>query len=191
MPFQKISVDLKFSWNIQDLEAQFEPDIISKPTYSRPDGKPHWQLFPLSGIRFARNLHLNFEKEMSEVIDGLQQMQNMLRGSGLPESGLNIFLKHKQFKLQNCSIIKVMAGTSVSVHIDRERQFALNIGLKNSSSCTTYFHNSVDEPPETGFQMYDGSVYIFNTKKLHSVVSNMPADSGIDRYVITYTLVWG
>jgi hypothetical protein len=108
------------------------------------------------------------------------------------------FLDHK-LSLARLTIIRVDSDHAVGIHYDSTRNFAINIGLKNSNTCITNIYTGpvVLETPHTlkitdnnvkhTYRMSDGDVYLVNTKQPHEVVP-LHSESGKSRYIASYSL---
>lgn len=197
--FTKISTDIRFSWDIRELEKQFIGEVTDPSgdtrgrhlPYSDPLKRPHWQKFP-AGILFARNFSINFPKECMEVTETILNLQNELKKTPQENEIIKVFLNHR-VNSGSVNIIKVHAGTSVAPHDDVTRFVALNIGLSNSNSCETQIINTIDNRnfdhyDTESFIMNDGDAYLLKVTNSHRVNSLVTSDSGLNRYLITYTI---
>ena len=198
--FSKIATGLTFSWDIRELEKHFIDDVVDPLAkerkrhipYSDPQGRPHWQPFP-SGIAFARNFSFNFPKECAEVTDSIRRLQSELKNTEPDNAITKAFLEHR-INPNLVNVVKIYAGTSVKAHDDATRGVGLNIGLANSDSCETQIINIVDNDnfdrhEAESFIMNDGDVYLLKVENTHRVNSLVTKESGLDRYLITYTVV--
>lgn len=154
---------------------------------------PYWQYYPYTHTCFTRNFGVNFPKESIEVIEYLKKLQSTTKKEDIKDPVMfNTFIKHK-FDYKRVGLIKAVAGVDILPHKDNGRKFVINIGLKNSNTCTTYVADSFnnkdfwDLNPES-FTMEDGDAYILNVDKSHAVKSLVAAETKLDRYIVTYRL---
>ena len=190
----KVFDNFDLSWNTDVIESKIIETIVNplnpeKP-FSQVDGRPHWQFFPKTNIYFARNFYLNFRQESDEIIFKLNKIQQSLKHMH-KSILLDVFLKEK-FIPYNLTIIKILPNTSVYAHTDQARNFALNIGLKNSSNWTTVISHTLkasefDKHEQETYVLKDGQGLIVDIKFAHKVITTIPSLS--PRYVITYNFL--
>jgi hypothetical protein len=196
--FEKISTSFEISWDPEELLAGI--DVMSDENETKiirkNNNAPHWQYYPTTRVYFARNVNHAFTKQCKEVIEKLTIIQDKLKDHPVKSWMTESFLKHK-LTIDNIGIIKVASGISVDVHRDINRYFALNIGLKNSNTCTTHVYEGPiiektlinDTSIKHSFTMQDGDVFFVAVNSPHSVESNINKENNKDRYILTYTLL--
>ena len=189
--FVKISTGFTISWDINKIEEQFVNVEIPKGVqiHNDPLKRPHWQTYTSSTISFARNFFHNFPAECNEVAEQLRVIQQAAIAN---HQLIDKFLSHT-ISAENTGIIKVLAGDSVNAHCDITRNISINIGLKNSNAGTTFISNNKNieefwQQNLSSYTMQDGDVYLLQVENSHAVKSNVNKDSGLCRYVITYTM---
>lgn len=187
--FEKISTDFKISWDPEELlkgiEVISEQDGIVRKT----DKMSHWQYYPDTRVYFARNVNHAFTRQCKEVIEKLSIVQSNLKDYPVKSWMVEEFLKHK-LTIDNIGIIKIDSGVSVGSHRDVNRYFALNIGLKNSNTCTTHVYEGADDTSvKHSFTMEDGDVFFVAVNSLHSVESKIKKENNKNRYILTYTFL--
>ena len=199
--FKKTATGIKFSWDILELEKQFIGELMDGTdingryvSFSDPLKRPHWQRFP-RGILFARNFSINFPKECLEVANAIYKIQTELKKEESDDELSKIFLSHK-INPASVNIIKIIAGNTVPAHDDVTRALSLNIGLINSNSCETQIINTTDNlnfdhHDIKSFIMNDGDAYLLKVSNSHRINSLVTNDSGLDRYIISYTIAVG
>lgn len=190
----KVFDNFDLSWNTDVIESKIIETIVNplnpeKP-FSQVDGRPHWQFFPKTNIYFARNFYLNFRQESDEIIFKLNKIQQSLKHIH-KSILLDVFLKEK-FIPYNLTIIKILPNTDVYAHTDQARNFALNIGLKNSSNWTTVISHTLkasefDNHEQETYVLKDGQGLMVDIKFAHKVITTIPSSS--PRYVITYNFL--
>jgi hypothetical protein len=153
--------------------------------------EPYWQLYKATNTIFARNFNAIFPSLAKEVIDQLKILQSQARPEDFADLIFyNAFIDHK-FDFKKITLIKSLPGIDVKPHIDNGRFLAINIGLKNSNTCTTYISDSSAkngfwEGDLHSYTLEDNEVCIVNVDLTHAVKSNVTADSDQIRYLITY-----
>jgi len=194
VPFLKISNNFVISWDPEVMTESFT-EIIGKDNspFSNSAGTPHWQTYNI-GISFARNFYINFKKECSDIASQLIELQNTLRKDiTTPKSKLyDIFLKLKIYP-NYVNLIRIQSGINVLPHYDSTRNYAINIGLKNSNSCITYIttNSGTDaywDKPQYSYITSDGDVYLVAVKNAHAVKSLVEKNSKSNRYLVTYNI---
>jgi hypothetical protein len=193
--YQKIFSEFSVSWNIDELEREFETielDRYYRRPYSDPNNRTHWQHFS-SGIAFCRNFHLNFNKECIEVAEELKKHQRTISQSYRSDNRLILeFLRHN-IRPDRVNITKIMPTKHVGAHVDITRDICLNIGLKRSNKWDTLIQDTLTvenfEPEQAHrFVIDEGTGYLMSVKHVHSVACNDYSNQ-LPRYVITYNLL--
>jgi hypothetical protein len=195
VPFLKLSTNFVIPWDPEAMTESFAETIgKDKSPFSNSEGTPHWQTYNI-GISFARNFYINFNKECSDIASQLIELQHTLRkDTTTPESKLNdIFLKLK-INPRNVNLIRIQSGINVLPHYDSTRNYAINIGLKNSNSCKTYIttDSSTDaywDKHQYSYITSDGDVYLVAVKNAHTVKTLVEKHSKSNRYLITYNIL--
>jgi hypothetical protein len=123
----------------------------------------------------------------------LKQLQLSAKKEDFNNLDMYDCLVNHKFDYTRVQLIKAVAGVDTLPHIDNGRKYVINIGLKNSNTCTTYISNSSDKTEfwlqsPSAFTMQDNEAYLINTDKVHAVKSHTSLDSKLDRYLITYML---
>jgi hypothetical protein len=138
--FELLSKEIKLSWDPEELTKDFKA-ISDKNdnVVSLPNGEPHWQYFD-SGIYFSRNFNLAFPAQCKEIINTLTILQNNARSLTDNSYMMQLFAKHK-LSIDKVLLVKVASGQNVKLHFDSTRAHAINIGLKNSSTCLTHIYS--------------------------------------------------
>ena len=194
VPFLKISTNFVIPWDPEVMTASFT-EIIGKENspFSNSVGTPHWQTYKI-GISFSRNFYKNFKKECSEVANQLIELQNTLRKNTTTSKSklYDIFLKLK-IQHSNINLIRIKSGINVLPHYDSTRNYAINIGLKNSNSCITYIttDRSTDaywDKPQYSYITSDGDVYLVAVKNAHAVKTLVEKKDNSNRYLMTYNI---
>lgn len=194
VPFLKISTNFVIPWDPEVMTESFT-EIIGKDNspFSNSAGIPHWQTYNI-GISFARNFYINFKKECSEVANQLIELQNTLRkDTTTPNSKLyDIFLKLK-IQHSNINLIRTQSGINVLPHYDSTRNYAINIGLKNSNSCITYITtdsmtDAYWDKPQYSYITSDGDIYLVAVKNAHAVKTLVKKTDNSNRYLVTYNI---
>ena len=190
--FQLIEKDFRLSWDPEELTKNFSV-ISNKKTNIKDITEPFWEDFEEAEIYFARNLHLFYKKELIEAAVKIHIVRKKLELVN-PLSDMATDFLANNLNLANFTLIKVKANTSVKLHFDSTRKFALNVGLKNSDSCRTVIYDG-NKVPKTiinennkkySFTMKDGEVYLVNTTQPHEVQSLFNSDK--DRFLLSYSL---
>ena len=199
--FFKLTDHLKLDFNLDAMIAKFDGDRID-PTgknnyYSDPSGVLHWQYFTLTGpnVLFARNVYRNLKSESESIVHSLQNLQKYIDADSTIRENpmISEFLNH-QINPDRISLMKQTAGSDIAPHFDRNRRLTLNIGLRNANAGKTYVSDSSDESNFAtsdlqSYTMNDGDVYLLKTANVHSVKSLVTAESKLDRYIISYTIL--
>jgi len=203
--FELLSKEIKLSWDPEELTKDFKA-ISDKNdnVVSLPNGEPHWQYFD-NGIYFSRNFNLAFPAQCKEIINTLAVLQFSNRRRLLYRNNarslidnsymMQLFAKHT-LSIDKVLLVKVASGQNVELHFDSTRDYAINIGLKNSSTCLTHVysgdkieHSLINEKNvRHTFQMNDGDAYLIATCQPHAVESLISNNDNKDRYLISYCL---
>jgi hypothetical protein len=197
MLFKKVASNLKIAFDIEKIEKTFIEDQMSPSAkhlpFSHPSGKPHWQKFP-TNIKFARNINSTFPDEMQQLSHQLLMLQEQCRNDKILSEFpiVKIFNEH-QINSGAINFIKILPGSDVEAHCDKTRNLALNIGLKNSNSCSTYVIDGTDHinfwnNPTYSYTMNDGDAWLLSVKNAHALKSHVTLDSNIIRYILTYNI---
>lgn len=203
--FQKI-YNTKINLNADAIISKIEKTIVSQNLSvvtiikDNPDiwqyyklGTPFWQQYK-SGICFARNFYKFFPDECDIVVDTLKSIKNELHSNTTNTSDILSLFLNSTFIPIRVNLMKIPSGVIVEPHTDVNRSVCINIGLKNSNSAITYVseHQEKDfwNNPTDTYQMEDGDVYLLNVKKTHAVKYVATNASNLDRYIITYTLLF-
>jgi len=164
---------------------------LNSITKEIPWGEPNtddafWQLTPRN-LTPCRNFSKNFSKECQIVCSQLELLQNQYKFSS---NSLVLKFVKEQLDWKKLTIIRT-SDTIVTPHVDIGRHIAVNIGIKNSNTASTFISNSavIDnfwEQQLESFTMNDLDVYLVLVKNSHSV---KPLE-GISkyRYIFTYGL---
>lgn len=199
--FLKLTSDFNFNFDLEAIVSKFDGDRMD-PTatstnqniYNDPSGVLHWQYYPNSKIRFARNFYKNCKDECESIAHELKNLQRYYRLKNDKTNVLvNNFLEHNIVG-KNVGLMMQQSGVTVDPHIDRAREMALNIGLKNSNTGATYVSgttqiNNFYSLDLESYVMNDGDVYLLGTKYSHSVRSLVDSDSERNRYIVTYSMM--
>lgn len=136
------------------------------PTY------PFWLKYR-SGNYFAFNMG-----KIPEMVEMLDRTEAIFR-SVVP---MQYPISRKRIRLiKNSNLIKS--------HIDRERHTGINVGLRNSSSATTFICTNDNNDEESflknqmSFVTMEGCGYLFNAMQRHSVVG-----TDVHRYILSYSM---
>jgi len=198
--FYKFNSNLNLNWKDIDnifnsITLEFSNDVNSPKVYILNDtsNPTYWQYYPWTRTRFTRNFGRNFINESKEVINCLALLQSTAKKEDFEDLQMyNSLINHK-FDYKRVQLIKSVAGVDVLPHHDNGRKYVINIGLKNSNTCTTYISESRDTKEfwthnPKSFTMQDGEAFLINVDKFHAVKSLVDKDSNLDRYLITYML---
>lgn len=194
--FQKI-YNTKINLDADAIISKIQKTVISqniKGNVLQDDsGIAFWQQYK-SGICFARNFYISFPEECDIIAHTLANIKNELCSDNTkPSDILSLFLNSTIIP-KKVNLMKIPSGVIVEPHTDVNRSVCINIGLKNSNSAITYVseHQEKDfwNNPTDTYQMEDGDVYLLNVKKTHAVKYVATNASNLDRYIITYTLLF-
>ena len=131
-------------WNVEQITQDFETKksaII--PTES--DSPAFWQIFP-SGVSFARNFYSNYSSHCEGIASQLSQLQHRWEQAKSQQNSnplLHHFL-HERINSRRVNLIKIGPGINVAPHADATRNYAINIGLKNSNFWQTHIWHGTD-----------------------------------------------
>ena len=195
--FQLVETGVKFSFNPEDMMSGF--DVI-KDGPNLPKNISFVKFSENFNLYTLNNMHIDFPKETEEMLCFIEELRKKLTDfsekSRIIENMLSIDIQPSMIR-----ILKLKSFTSFPLHFDARRLFAINIGLKNSSSHETTIYDVADFPqsnpvPEIhiknkdshSFIMNDGDVYLFDVRLPHCAT---PRDSkfnpnGEDRYILSY-----
>lgn len=152
----------------------------------RNDDTPSWQLYP-SGVSVSHNFYDFFPDECINVCDKLMELKKTIVDLNLNSTLVEYFIRSESFNPRYMRLFEV--SRRVNPHVDL-REFAVNIGLKNSSNAITTVSESKNPGNVYGmthyrYQQQDGDVVILNTHHAHWVD---PIDCNVKRYQISYNL---
>jgi hypothetical protein len=193
--FELLTKGIKLSWDPEELTKDFKAvSDKNNNVISLPGGEPHWQYFD-NGIYFSRNLSLAFPAHCKEVINTLTELQNVVKES-LNNSYMMQLFANSELRIDRVLLIKVASGKGVKLHFDSTRDYAINIGLKNSNTCLTHIYSGdkiehllINEKNiKHTLQMNDGDAYLIATCQPHAVESLISSNDNTDRYLISYCL---
>jgi len=196
--FQLVNSTFTVDWDIEELTKDFPILKTGKDPVVLANGPAYWQYFKETKIYFARNFHILYKNETIELMKKLLMIKENLKTLKHKSSMVNQFIDHN-LSLDRLTFIRVDSSHAVEVHYDSTRNFAINIGLKNSNTCITNIytgpivHNSpsslkiADDNVRYTYRMSDGDVYLVNTKQLHEVIP-LRHESGQSRYIASYSL---
>jgi hypothetical protein len=200
--FQHIASGITFDWNFDDLVDQLSDDIYYgdniPPDMHDKANSAYFQSF-YSKVSTSTNFGTFFPREAQDVIDKIAQLQENIRQQvkegSLESNELIQLLLHKELKVKDVLFLRLDASEGSSVHIDRRRSKALNIGFQNSNTCTTYVRPGKeldgffdDFSKLKAFTMNDGDAYLLDVGQAHAVRSNVPELKGMKRYIISHNL---
>lgn len=199
--FQLVHSTFDVSWDIEFLTKDFPIITTGKDPLILADGTAHWQYYGDTKVYFARNFHILYKDESIELMKNLWAIKENLKTLTHKSSMVNQFIHHK-LSLDRLTIIRVDANHAVRLHFDSTRDFAINIGLKNSNTCVTNIYTGpIQFDPESNsqsikitsdnvkhiYRMSDGDVYFVDTKQPHEVIPLYP-ESNKSRYIASYSL---
>jgi hypothetical protein len=199
--FQLVHSTFNVSWDIEFLTKDFPIITTGKDPLILADGTAHWQYYEHSSVYFARNFHILYKDESIELMKNLLAVRENLKTLTHKSFMVKRFIYHKP-SLDRLTIIRIDSNKVVAPHHDSTRNFAINIGLKNSNTCVTNIYTGpIQLDPESNFQsvkitsdnvkhtyrMSDGDVYFVNTSQPHEVIPLYP-ESNKSRYIASYSL---
>ena len=197
----KLASYFKFDFDLDEMISKFDGDRIdpagiltNQNVYRDPSGVLHWQYYPNSKIRFARNFYRNCKNECKSIAQELRNLQHHLeQKNNVSNELVNNFVEHNIVE-ENIGLIMQQSGVTVDPHVDRGRQLTLNIGLKNSNIGQTYISGTtqIDDFYSLDLESYvmnDGDVYLLSTKYSHCVQSLTDSHCDKNRYVVTYSMM--
>jgi len=193
----KLSSDFNITWDVNNVLNSFI-DIPVEDYILDEDGwttdlsrRPHWQMLEQL-VSISRFFYETFPAECQMIAEQLKNLQTSLIDQQHDPLVQN-FLNH-EITPNRVHLLKLRPGDFVRPHRD-ERTFTVNIGLKNSNTADTYISNSIEitedefwKQPNYKFTMQDNDVYLLSVQHLHSVESMAAQDSGIYRYLISYSI---
>lgn len=189
----KVNIDLDLEQILSQITKEFSNEQNTYHVFETDTTEPYWQIYPYTGTIFSRNFSSNFTKESKQIIEQFEVLRSSVCETDFANKTMyEIFCNH-QFDYRKVQLIKTAAGENVKPHIDNGRKFVLNVGLRNSNTCTTYLAATSDKTNfwsdnPSSFVMQDNEVYMVNVDAAHAVRSMVSADSGLDRYLITYKI---
>jgi hypothetical protein len=197
--FKKIADSVPALFDIEELEKTFIEDQfnpIEEPII-HPSGKPHWQYYIKTQLYVARNMSNTFPSEMNKICEQLKCIQNQCKADDfLNKNSLVKEFCSSPITAENISFIKIppknknATGHTIQPHCDIGRKLALNIGLKNSNSCTTHIIDSTtatdfSNHEQYSYNMNDGEAWLLKVSNAHAVTSHSDT---VSRYILTYTV---
>lgn len=193
--FDKIADGFNISWDPELLMSGCEVVTEEFGIVRKQNNELHWQYYPNSQVYFSRNFHHIYVSELNEVADKLIKLQDNLKNVSNKSWMLDDFIHH-DVSIKNMGLIKVASGINVNLHRDLARYYGLNIGIKNSNTCTTHIYSGPvvektlinENNIKHSYTMNDGDVFLVATRNPHSVESNINLNEKRDRYIITYTV---
>lgn len=195
--FCKIGTNLNISWAnmehaISNITQEFSNKVNTYEVYVAPINEAYWQYYPYTRTRFTRNFGATHKQEAMAVVECLNALKFTVKKEDFVDQKMYYSLMNHKFDYKRVQLIKAVAGVDTLPHSDNGREYVINIGLKNSNTCTTYISDSTTadfwkENPKS-FTMQNNEAYIINADKVHAVKSNVTEDSKLDRYLITYML---
>jgi len=200
--FQQIASGITFDWNFDDLVDQMSEDIYYgdniPPDMHDSVKSAYFQSF-YSKVSTSTNFGTFFPRQAEDIIEKLTRLQDTVRqqvkeGSLAATDMVQLFL-NKELKPKDVLFLRVDASVGASVHVDRRRSKALNIGFQNSNTCTTYVRAGRDLDgffddfgKLKAFTMNDGDAYLLDVGQAHAVRSNVPELTNLKRYIISHNL---
>lgn len=196
--FCKLGADLNIQWdNIDDVINSITQEFTNKTNnhevYVAPIKGAYWQYYPYTHTRFTRNFGVTFKQEATAIVECLTHLQSTAKKENFADLKMYESLIYHKFDYKKVQLIKAVAGVDTLPHIDNGREYVINIGLKNSNTCTTYISgcsNAKDfwlQNPSS-FTMNNFEAYLINADNMHAVKSLVSSDSKLDRYLVTYML---
>lgn len=198
--FQKIATNIKFEWSIDDLSSKMLPDVyhgnnIPKFMYDQQDNA-YFQTF-YSDVSTSTNFWKQFKYESEDIVDKVcllqQQVKEKCINGEMETTHLIHLLLEKKMSINDALFLRMKCSIGAAPHCDQRRKKALNIGVRNSSTCTTIIKHGTDtdnffESNELfEFTMQDGDAYLLNVGEAHAVKTKVP-DSQDFRYIISVNL---
>ena len=193
----KLSSGFKITWDVGHVLNSFvdipvEEQILDEHGWTTDsDKRPHWQMLEQL-VYISRFFYERFPVECQLIAEELKKLQISLSEQQC-DPLVQKFLDH-EITPDRVHLLKIRPGDFVRPHRD-ERNFTVNIGLKNSNTADTYISDSIGTTanefwnhPRYGFTMQDSDVYLLSVQHLHSVESMVAQDSGIYRYLISYSI---
>lgn len=196
--FQLVDSTFAVEWDIEFLTKDFPIIKTGKDPVIISNVSAYWQYYNDTKVYFARNFHILYRQQTIDILKKLLILKENLKTLKHKSSMVQQFIDH-QLSLDRLTIIRVDSTEAVSLHYDSTRNFAINIGLKNSSTCITNIYTGpiildtptslklTDDNVKHTYRMSDGDVYLVNTKQPHEVVP-LVTDSGKSRYIASYSL---
>jgi hypothetical protein len=190
--FCPIGENFKVDWDIEGVLKKLDRYIVDEPANGSTEhyplkniDYPCFQKYP-SGVAVTHNFTKFFLEECINLCDNLTKLQRSIKdqniNSAMFEHFITLYFEPKFVRLIECN-------NPIKPHTDL-REYALNIGLKNTYNGITGVSESTDKKNITGiphyeFQMHDGDVVLLNTHHAHWV--NL-VDINVKRYIISYNL---
>jgi hypothetical protein len=187
-----IGQNFKVDWDVEGVLKKLDRYVVDEPTNDlkehhplRNIDYPCFQKYP-SGVAVTHNFSKFFLEECINLCDNLTELQRNIKDQPINSTMFKQFITvsfHPRFvRLIECN-------NPIIPHTDL-REYALNIGLKNTSNGITNVSESKDKKnvkgvPSYEFQMNDGDVVMLNTHHAHWV--NL-IDTNVKRYIISYNL---
>ena len=198
--FTQASLNYNSSLDLDELLPLFDgyrvdPNTITPErhhTIIDPSRVLHWQYYPYSRIYMSRNFNYNYPEKTQLIVDYVLELQEYYRKHPCEHYLVDLLLNHTVERSNVLLIwIPFRRGDVVLPHRDYRRG-AINIGLRNSDAGTTIVStnnklDNWDNDVKHEYTQTDGSVYILDGHRAHSVRSNV-IDGTVDRYIISYNL---
>ena len=187
-----IGQNFKVDWDIEGVLKKLDRYVIDEPLNGSKDHQPLknidypcFQKYP-SGVAVTHNFPKFFADECVNLCDKLTKLQHDIKDQIINSALFNHFITVR-FEPRFVRLIE--CGNTITSHTDL-REYALNIGLKNTNNGITNVSESRDKKnvkdvPSYKFQMNDGDVVMLNTHHAHWVDL---VDISIKRYIISYNL---
>jgi len=199
--FHKLASNLKTNLNyyldelLSKIPHEVSNDVNSPEVVVLPISEyiAYWQYYPHTRTRFTRNFGRRFPKISKRIVKQLAALQSIVKQEDFEDQKMyEAFINH-EFDYERVQITKNISGVGILPHIDTGREYAINIGVRNSNTCKVYvagnqnikgFRNENLE----SFIMQDNEAYIINVDKAHAVKTLVTPDEYADRYIISYML---
>jgi hypothetical protein len=175
--FCHLGKDFKVDWDVESVLSKMNNYIVDETV--GPDGEhypvknityPCFQIYP-SGVNTSHTFWKFFTDECINICDNLTILKNTIKHENINSVLVEHFINTASFEPRFVRLIECQR--SVTPHVDL-REYALNIGLKNSSNAITNVSESKDKKrtkdiPSYQYQMNDRDVVILNTHHAHWV----------------------
>lgn len=196
--FCKLGTNLNIPWSdidiaINGITEEFTNKINSYEVFVAPIKGAYWQYYPYTRTRFTRNFGATYKQVAMSIVECLKNLQSTVKKENFADLRMYESLISHTFDYKRVQLIKAVAGVDTLPHIDNGREFVINIGLKNSNTCTTYISDCSNAKDfwlqnPSSFTINDCEAYLINADNMHAVKSLVSSDSKLDRYLATYML---